>query len=42
MLHPFIEKAIRYLLTASGIIFVGLMVLTGVGIVLIELNGGVV
>ena len=42
MLHPFIERSIHTLLTLSGIIFAGLMVLTVAGVVLIELNGGVV
>ena len=42
MLHPFIERSIHALLTASGLIFAGLMVLTVAGVVLIELNGGIV
>ena len=42
MFHPFIQKAIGTLLVISGAIFASLMVLTVVGVVLIELNGGVV
>ena len=42
MLHPFIERSIHALLTVSGLIFAGLMVLTVAGVVLIELNGGIV
>ena len=42
MFHPFIQKAIGTLLVVSGGIFASLMVLTVVGMVLIELNGGVV
>ena len=42
MFHPFIQKAIGALLVISGGIFASLMVLTVVGVVLIELNGGVV
>ena len=42
MFHPFIQKAIGTLLVISGGIFASLMVLTIVGVVLIELNGGVV
>ena len=42
MFHPFIQKAIGALLVVSGAIFASLMVLTVVGVVLIELNGGVV
>lgn len=42
MFHPFIQKAIDTLLVISGAIFASLMVLTVVGVVLIELNGGVV
>jgi len=41
MFHPTISKAIKGLLLISGSIFVVLMVLTVVGVVLIELNGGV-
>ena len=41
MFHPFIGRSIHALLTVSGIIFAGLMVLTVAGIMLIELNGGV-
>ena len=42
MFHPFIQKAIGILLVISGGIFASLMVLTVVGVVLIELNGGIV
>ena len=42
MFHPFIQKAIGTLLAISGAIFASLMVLTVVGVVLIELNGGIV
>ncbi len=42
MFHPFIQKAIGTLLVISGGIFASLMALTVVGVVLIELNGGVV
>ena len=42
MFHPFIQKAIGTLLVISGGIFASLMALTFVGVVLIELNGGVV
>lgn len=42
MFHSFIQKAIGTLLVISGALFVSLMVLTVVGVVLIELNGGVV
>lgn len=42
MFHSFIQKAIGTLLVISGGIFASLMVLTVVGVVLIELNGGVV
>ena len=41
MFHPFIQKAIGTLLVISGAIFASLMALTVVGVVLIELNGGV-
>lgn len=42
MLHPVIAKGIRFLLIVSGCIFAFLMAMTVAGLVLIELNGGVV
>lgn len=42
MFHPLIRKGIGGLLLLSGIIFAALMILTAVGVVLIELNGGIV
>ena len=42
MFHPLIQKGIGTLLLISGMIFATLMILTVVGVVLIELNGGVV
>lgn len=41
MFHPTISKAIKSLLLISGGIFATLMVLTAIGVILIELNGGV-
>ena len=42
MLHPVIARGIRFLLIVSGCIFASLMAMTVAGLVLIELNGGVV
>ena len=42
MLHPLSLEGIRFLLIASGCIFASLMAMTVAGLVLIELNGGVV
>lgn len=42
MIHPLILKGIRFLLIVSGCIFASLMAMTVAGLVLIELNGGVV
>jgi len=41
MFHPTISRIIKGLFLISGGIFAILMVLTVIGVVLIELNGGV-
>ncbi len=42
MFHPIIKTALRYLLIASGTLFTILMGVTVLGVILIEINGGVV